>query len=68
MVMNNKEIFTKAYKLMDESIIDGNRGLLCDFHCCRDKDEKGNRLGIYLLPGEYEAVFKDEPTIEVESC
>ena len=67
MIMNYSEIFKKAYELMDESIIDGNCGLLCNFHCCRDKDENGERLGIYLLPEEYEAVFIEHPEIEVES-
>jgi len=65
--MTNKEIFEKAYKLMDEPIINGNCGLLCNFHCCRDKDEDGNRLGIYLIPEEYEAIFVHHPEVEVES-
>ncbi len=63
--MNYKEIFLKAYQLMDEPIIDGNCGLLCNFHCCRDLDDDGSRLGVYLWPHEYEAIYKDE-AFEIE--
>lgn len=47
-------IFEKAYQLMDEAIIAGNCGELCGYHCCRRIDLDGKRLGIYLLPLEYE--------------
>ncbi|AFA47684.1 hypothetical protein [Acetobacterium woodii] len=47
-------IFKKAYQLMDEPIIAGNCGELCGYHCCRRIDTDGKRLGMYLLPLEYE--------------
>lgn len=49
-----KENFEKAYEYMDEPIINGNCGELCGYHCCRSKDDQGQRLGMYLLPLEYE--------------
>jgi len=45
-------------------MIDGNCGLLCNFHCCRDFDEDsvgGEELGIYLLPLEYEYMVQGQP-------
>lgn len=56
--MNYKKIFEKAYKFMDESLIEGNCGDLCGNHCCRDVKESGEDMGIYLLPNEYESVLK----------
>ncbi len=47
-------IFKKAYDLMDEAIIAGNCGESCGYHCCRRSDDAGKRLGMYLLPLEYE--------------
>jgi len=47
-------IFEEAYHLMDEAIIAGNCGELCGYHCCRRNDADGKRLGMYLLPLEYE--------------
>jgi hypothetical protein len=47
-------IFEKAYDLMDETIIAGNCGECCGYHCCRRIDDKGKRLGMYRLPLEYE--------------
>lgn len=47
-------IFKKAYALMDEAIIAGNCGESCGYHCCRRRDDDGKRLGMYLLPLEYE--------------
>lgn len=44
---------------MDEAIIEGNCGELCGYHCCRQKHETGERLGMYLQPLEYEYVQKD---------
>lgn len=64
--MNYKDIYKKAYQLMNEPIIEGNCGFLCDFHCCRDFDEKGNKLGVYLWPLEYEAIYKNRDTFEIE--
>ena len=49
-----KEIFENAYAMMNEPIIDGNCGALCGYHCCRRIDLTGERLGMYLLPLEYE--------------
>lgn len=58
-----KRIFDKAYQLMNEAVIDGNCGELCGFHCCRHSDPDGEKLGMYLLPLEFEymqsAVVKD---------
>jgi len=64
--MDYKAIYKKAYQLMNEPIIDGNCGLLCDFHCCRDLDEDGSRLGVYLWPLEYEAIYEKSDTFEIE--
>jgi hypothetical protein len=52
--MDYQAIFIEAYHLMDEAIIAGNCGELCGYHCCRRNDGDGKRLGIYLLPLEYE--------------
>ena len=57
--MEFKEIFEEAYKMMDEPIIDGNCGELCDYHCCRSHEGENNKLGMYLLPLEYELMQKD---------
>lgn len=54
--MDYKELFNKAYELMNEPIIDGNCGELCNFHCCRSNSNDKNRLGMYLLPYEFEAI------------
>lgn len=50
---NIKTLYEKAYALMNTPVIDGNCGALCNFHCCRTRDEDGERLGMYLLPLEY---------------
>lgn len=55
-----EEIFKLAYELMDESIIDGNCGDLCGFHCCRPEQGNGDRLGMHLLPLEYEYMQCDK--------
>lgn len=39
---------------MNTPVIEGNCGTLCNYHCCRKVDETGDRLGMYLLPLEYE--------------
>ncbi len=62
-LMNITEIYEKAYALMDEPVINGNCGTLCNYHCCRERAEDGDKMGIYLLPLEYEAVIKD---LEIE--
>jgi len=56
--MTVDEIFEKAYTLMDEPVIEGNCGLLCNYHCCRDDGDDGEKMGIYLLPLEYESMIK----------
>jgi len=56
--MRPREIFQKAYALMDEPVTDGDCGLLCGRHCCRETDSAGERMGIYLLPQEYEAMLR----------
>jgi hypothetical protein len=62
MRIDYKEIFEKAYRLMDEAIIEGNCGELCGYHCCRRNDVDGKRLGMYLLPLEYEYMQCDVAT------
>lgn len=52
--MEYKEIFEKAYELMDQPIVEGNCGELCDYHCCRSHGCDGNKLGMYLIPLEFE--------------
>lgn len=47
-------IFENAYQLMDQALITGDCGQLCGYHCCRRYDTDGRRLGMYLLPLEYE--------------
>jgi hypothetical protein len=49
-----KEIFENAYKLMNEPIVDGNCGERCGYHCCRHRDANEEKLGMYLLPLEFE--------------
>ena len=64
--MNHQEIYEKVYALMDTSIIDDNCGLLCNFHCCREEHESGERMGMYLLPYEYESIqTKVSPEFEI---
>ncbi len=55
-------IFEKAYQLMDEAIINGNCGERCGYHCCRRLDGNGQRLGMYLLPLEYEYMQREVVT------
>lgn len=43
---------------MDETVIEGNCGTLCDSHCCRTHAEDGEQMGVYLLPGEFESILK----------
>ncbi len=40
---------------MNEPIVDGNCGDLCNYHCCRSH-ESDESLGMYLLPEEFETV------------
>ncbi len=62
-----KHIFKEAYELMDISLIDGNCGELCNYHCCRRKHENGEKLGIYFLPYEYESLQADGDLIDKAS-
>lgn len=65
----NQELFEKAYALMNETIVDGNCGEQCDYHCCRHSDGKGQRMGMYLLPYEFECMQqKQAKSFEVHSC
>lgn len=48
------QIFQRVYELMDEPLIQGNCGEMCNFNCCRTICESGEMLGIYLLPFEFE--------------
>lgn len=59
LISDYKDIFERAYRFMDEAIIDGNCGELCGFHCCRPVDLNEERLGMYLLPLEYEYMQGD---------
>lgn len=54
MMRDYKAIFENAYAMMNEPIIEGNCGALCGYHCCRRTEPDGERLGMYLLPLEYE--------------
>lgn len=60
MFMEIKEIYERAYALMDEPVIEGNCGTLCNYHCCRDDGDDGEKMGIYLLPLEYETMIKGQ--------
>ena len=59
MRMDYQAIFKKAYRLMDEAIIAGDCGEQCGYHCCRRIDVDGKRLGMYLLPLEYEYMQRE---------
>lgn len=56
--MDVQEIYEKAYALMDETVVLGNCGTLCNYHCCREDGDDGEKMGIYLLPFEYEAMIQ----------
>ncbi len=43
---------------MDEPLIQGNCGELCEYNCCRMVGKAGENLGIYLLPLEFEYMQK----------
>lgn len=51
-------VFKRAYELMNQPVVEGNCGELCGYHCCRRKESTGERLGMYLLPLEFEYVQK----------
>ncbi|MBF4693476.1 hypothetical protein [Fusibacter ferrireducens] len=62
-------IFNRAYQLMNEPIIEGNCGELCGYHCCRRQERTGERLGMYLLPLEFEYMQRGKAVdYEVHSC
>lgn len=65
--MEYREIFQKAYELMDVDLMDGDCGELCGYHCCRENHEDGSRMGIYFLPFEYEAIHQSEQLIDKKS-
>lgn len=56
--MDVQEIYEKAYALMDETVVPGNCGTLCNYHCCREDGDDGEKMGIYLLPLEYESMIQ----------
>lgn len=56
--MDIKSIINEAYDLMNEPVIDGNCGELCNYHCCRPFCDEGNKLGMYMLPFEFELIHK----------
>ncbi|KNF08965.1 hypothetical protein CLPU_4c00110 [Gottschalkia purinilytica] len=62
--MDYKKIYKLAYDYMDNSIIDGDCGELCNYHCCRDFDSDGEKLGIYLMPYEYESMLRNSRFLE----
>ncbi|MDF2546083.1 MAG: hypothetical protein K0R93_981 [Anaerosolibacter sp.] len=59
--MDYREIYKRVYAYMSEKVIDEDCGLLCNSHCCRNFTEDGEEIGIYLMPFEYESVYKDTP-------
>lgn len=68
-VLDYKEVFEKAYHLMNQPVIDGNCGELCGYHCCRRQEKTGERLGMYLLPLEFEYMQSGKvDDYEVHSC
>ncbi|MBN2797070.1 MAG: hypothetical protein JXR88_16785 [Clostridia bacterium] len=64
--MELKVLFQKAYDMMDEPIIDGNCGELCNFHCCRSHSEK-ERMGMYLIPHEFKMMQNFHVDYEVHT-
>ncbi|PAB57881.1 hypothetical protein [Anaeromicrobium sediminis] len=56
--MDYKSIYEKAYELMDVQLIDGDCGKLCNHHCCRTYDGE-EKMGIYLMPYEYESMLRN---------
>lgn len=53
---------------MNEPIIDGNCGELCNYHCCRSHKQNGEKLGMYLLPLEYDMMQSEHKvTYEIHS-
>lgn len=59
-MMTYENIYKAAYQLMNEPIIEGNCGELCNFHCCRSNTTNKDRLGMYLQPFEFEAIQSKE--------
>jgi len=43
---------------MNETVLDGDCGKHCNHHCCRVDYEDGERMGVYLMPYEYEKMMK----------
>lgn len=56
--MSYDKIYLEAYKYMGEKVLEEDCGLLCNSHCCRNKTETGERIGIYLMPQEFESVYQ----------
>lgn len=51
---------------MDEPVIEGNCGELCNFHCCRSHNQE-ERMGMYLLPEEFQTMQNFHVDYEVHS-
>lgn len=66
MIEEYKKIFEKAYAYMDETVIDGNCGELCNYICCNPDCNDGEEMGIYFMPYEYESLHKDNPIFDKE--
>lgn len=61
-----KEIYKKAYAYMNETVLEGNCGELCNFVCCNPDCNDGEDMGIYFLPYEYESLHTDNPIFDKE--
>ncbi|MEW9121821.1 MAG: hypothetical protein AB2421_03840 [Thermotaleaceae bacterium] len=59
--MDYKKIYVEAYEYMGEKVLEEDCGFLCNSHCCRNKTETGEYIGIYLMPYEYESVYQGTP-------
>lgn len=57
--MDYQKLFKNAYEYMDQPMIEEDCGKLCDCHCCRNYSDSGEKMGIYLLPFEYESILQD---------
>ena len=56
--MEYRKIYLEAYQYMGEKVLEDDCGKLCNSHCCRTKTETGEKIGIYLMPYEFESIFQ----------
>ncbi|AOT72203.1 hypothetical protein [Geosporobacter ferrireducens] len=56
--MDYQKIYLQAYQYMGEKVLEEDCGKLCNSHCCRNKTEIGEKIGIYLMPHEFESVYQ----------